>query len=299
MIASSHPRLMRRITLAAIAVSMAVCPSVAAAQSPLRVERQPEGLTIVADDTRLDEILRALAQQTGSRIAGLEHATDRVTVELHDVSVVDALRVILGDAHVNYLYSPRPKVSAEAALVWLYGALPPRPGGPEGIVVDAAVPADAAPVTGYAPKFPDNEVTRLSREGAFDVHATQASLLGLSKSADPDVRILALQTLALQPTSATKDAIHAALADPNIFVRGEALVLATSLGMGANEVSLLGDLLEHANPEVRSAAVLTLSGHTGEEARRLIQRAMTDEDGSVRALAGQAQRQQGGRKQQR
>lgn len=299
MIATSRPRLARQITGAAIAVLMAAPPMVAA-QASLRVERQPAGLTIVATDTRLDDILRALALQTGSRIAGLEHASDRVTVELHDVSVVEALRVILGDAHVNYLYSPRPKVSAEAALVWLYGALPPRPGGPEGIVVDALATADEAPASGYAPKFPDNEVTRLSREGAFDVHATQASLLGLAASPDPDVRIMALQTLALQPTAATKDAVRAALADSNIFVRGEALVLASSLGMGANQVALLGELLDNANPEVRSAAVLTLSSLQGDEARRLIERAMRDENGSVRALAGQAQRQQqGGRKQQR
>jgi HEAT repeat protein len=152
------------------------------------------------------------------------------------------------------------------------------------------------PTSGYAPKLPDNEVTRLSREGAFDVHATQASLLGLAKSADPDVRILALQTLALQPTSAAIEAIEAGLGDDSLFVRGESLVLLRSLAMGVGGNAQLGRLVSHPDAEVRGVAVMALVEQSGDDAERYLQQALKDEDAAVRRLATQAWSQHVGRK---
>lgn len=267
----------------------------------MRVEWSDQRLTIVADDTRLDTILREVAMRTGSRIIGLEHAGERVTVEIRTARLLDAMRQLLGPSHVNYLYMPRATSASgsERLLVWLYGATVPPPGAMrEAVIVDAGAPVGEAPVvSGYVPQVPDTEVARLHREGAFDGRATQASLLTLAKAADPEVRILALQTLALQETPATRDAIIEALADDSPFVRGEALVLATSVGSNAAGLSQLADLLAHRNPEVRSTAVLALSGLSGNEALRLIQRALSDENGAVRAIAAQALRQQGGKQQ--
>lgn len=284
--------------VAALVLSLGATVLGAAAQPAVRVEWSDQRLTVVADDTRLDTILREVAMRTGSRIVGLEHAGERVTVEIRNAYLLDAMRQLLEPSHVNYLYMPRASTASasDRLLVWLYGATAPRPGAlREAIVVDAAEPADDAPVvSGYAPRSVDNEVTRLQREGAFDVKATQASLLSLTKASDPDVRILALQTLALQPTSATTDAIAAALSDDSLFVRGEAMVLLRNLGMGIDTRGLLAAYIDHQDPEVRGVAVMALAERPGEEAQRLIQRALGDDDASVRRLAAQALRQQQG-----
>lgn len=280
--------------VAALVLSLGATVLGAAAQPAVRVEWSDQRLTVVADDTRLDTILREVAMRTGSRIVGLEHAGERVTVEIRGAYLLDAMRQLLEPSHVNYLYMPRASTASasDRLLVWLYGATAPRPGAlREAVIVDADDPAEPDANSGFAPRVPDSEVARLHREGAFDVHATQASLLGLAKSADPDVRILALQTLALQPTALTAEAIRAAVSDENIFVRGEAIVLLGALGQGKDAVSSLGALVDNGDPEVRGVAALVLGEQPGDEAEQLLRRALNDGDGAVRGFAAQSLRQ--------
>lgn len=286
----------RRSLVAAAALLASVPPSATSAQAPVRVERQGSGLTVVATDASLESVLRALARETGSRIAGLEHATERVNVDVRNADLLSALRAVFADLHVNYVYSPRASTSGLGAYVWLYGASAPKSSARASVVVDGAdVARDEMPSRGYAPQFRDDEVTRLSRDGAFDRNATQASLLGLAKSPDPEVRIRALQTLAFQPTDFAIDAIEAGLHDESLFVRGESVVLLRSLAMAVDAAPRLRALAEHENAEVRGVAVMALGEQSGDEAERLVQRALGDEDAGVRRMAEQARRQQVGR----
>lgn len=258
-------------------------------------------VTIAATEASLSDVLREFAVRTGSRVVGLEFGTERVTVDIRDAYLLDALRRLLADVAVNYLYMPiETATGAPRVAVHLYGRSAPRAGTPR-IVVDATANAVDNPVAsaGYAPVFRDDEVTRLSREGAFDRNATQASLLGLAKSPDPDVRILSLQTLALQPTDAAVDAIEAALRDDSLFVRGEAMVLIRALATSADGLPRLRALIDHPDAEVRGVAAMALAEHPGDEASDLIKRALNDEDGAVRGFAAQAQRQRESRKPRR
>lgn len=282
--------------VAALLLSLGLPVVGAAQQMAPRVEWNAERLTLVADDASLDALLREVAVKTGSRVVGLEHATERVSVDIRNARLIDAMRQLLSSARVNYLYMLRtsPVTSADRVVLRLYGATAPKPGAMrDALVVDASEPAgnETALLGGYAPRTVDNEVTRLHREGAFDVHATQASLLGLTKSTDPEVRILALQTLALQPTALTAEAIRAAVNDENIFVRGEAIVLLGALGQGKDAVSTLGALVDHEDPEVRGVAALVLGEQPGDEAEQLLRRALNDGDRAVRGFAAQSLRQ--------
>lgn len=263
------------------------------AQTPTRVEWRHQRLSITAVDTPLAPILREIALRTGSRVVGLEHATERVTIDMRDRALLDAVRALLAEVRVNYLYTPRVSASGrgESVTLWLYGASVPRGLSSGALIVDGAAAASADEPTvavGFAPQFRDDEVTRLSREGAFDAKATRASLLGLARSPDPDVRILALQTLALQPTAPVVEAIKAALRDENIFVRGEAMVLVRNLGLGADTVNVLGGFLEHEDPEVRGVAAMALGELEHPQAGFLLERALKDGDGAVRGFAARA-----------
>lgn len=282
--------------VSALLVCLAAPELAAREQQPQRVVWADQRLTIVAENAALDALLREVAVKTRSRVVGLEHATERVTVDIRNARLLDAMRQLLGSAHVNYLYIPRASASpvVDRVVLWLYGASAPRAGEMrEAVVVDArdTGAGELAALGGYAPQAAETEVARLHREGAFDLRATPASLMGLAKSPDPEVRVLALQSLALQPSAATAEMIASALRDENIFVRGEAMVLLASMGQGKEAVSTLGAFVEHDDPEVRGVAAMALGEQGGDEAELLLRRALNDGDGAVRGFAAQSLRQ--------
>jgi HEAT repeat protein len=289
-----------RAILAAVVLGTVVVtavPSQSVAQPASYVTRTGTGVNVVATGAPLNAVLRELALQTGSRIVGLEQATEPVTVDIRDAHVSDALRALLADARVNYLYilrsTPTP-AAADRVTLWLYGPSS-RPERMRASQTDVVGPTETTTPVGYlatvAEALNDDEVTRLHRDGAFDSKATEASLMSLAKSPNHEVRILALQSLALQSSPLGLETIRAALKDENPFVRGEAMGLLASLGQGPAGVAQLGALIAHEDPEVRGVAVMALGEQTGDEAQALLERALEDGDGAVRGFAARALQQ--------
>ncbi|MEZ5293357.1 MAG: HEAT repeat domain-containing protein [Vicinamibacterales bacterium] len=255
-----------------------------------------ERLSVTATNAPLADVLREVALRTGSKIVGLEQATERVTIDVRDATLSRVLHELLSDVDVNYVYRARPATRTGVAM-WLAGATAPRAsacpaGGCSGSGV-IAVDGAAAPLTTSwtTDPGPVDNVARLTAEGAFGAGATQASLIGLTKDPDFNVRIMAIQTLALQMTPEGVAAIRDALNDEHPFVRGEALGLLADAGSGPAATALVGELIEHPNPEVRETAAIVLGEREGEEARFLLERALGDEDGAVRGLAAQSLKQ--------
>lgn len=284
----------RRIPL--LVVLGLLAGAVPALAQPLSVEWVNERLTVSGSNVPLTRVLEEIGRRTGSVLTGVQTATQPVTVDIRNAGLVQALRSLLADADVNYLYIPtysdRSGAPTRVAL-WIYGAQHgdrlARRAGPVAVTLvdDAGSASVAAPVAATG----DDEA-QLVAEGHFDVKATESGLLSLAQSPNPDVRIRAFETLALQNSPAGHAAIRAGLDDPHPFVRAEATELLAHLPQPAGG-ALKGALalLEHPDAAVRFAGVATLTDDLSEPARFALERALNDDDKGVRDLAAQALRQ--------
>lgn len=276
----------------ACVVAWSVAPVDADAQT-LNVSFTGQRVSIVADLVPLSSVLTELARRTGSRIAGLDAAADVITVDIRDALLADAVRALLAEAKVNYVFmlrAPSGTESVDRLSLWLHQASATRAYARvtqtdffDGAETPGDVPAAPVPVV--------DEVTRLHADGAFGAGATEASLIGLTTAPSHEVRILALQTLALQSTKGGLQALQNALQDEHPFVRAEAMNLLISQSPGVAAVSRLGDLLAHEDPNVRGVAAMALGEQAGADADFLLRRALNDESPSVKALAGEALKQ--------
>lgn len=274
----------------------------AGAQS-LRVEWTGQRLTIAADDVPLATVLTEVARQTGSSVVGLEQASDRITVDIRDVTLSAALRTMLADK--NYIYIQRYSEATHAydrVKLWLYrtsaamasarpcagtGAGCDEP-GPGVVAFDGAVPTFTTEPFPRGASPAESEVARLQARGAFDLGAPEASLLESTKAADPGVRIRALETLAVKDTRAGRAAIAAALDDEDVFVRSAALnLMVDEAEAGGDATRRIGDLLDHRDPTARFSAVAALGEQSSAESEYQLRRALGDPDESVKRLAAQ------------
>ena len=291
-----HPLLVAVVLSAPVVAGL---PRDVSAQTSPSITWSNARVSVAATDTPLDAILRELAQRTGLRIVGIEQATERVTAHIRDAQLLDALRTLLAEVRVNYLYvlRPAPTTAADRVTLWLHGPSS-RPESMRALqreIVDPGEPV-AAESGGYpaalpAPGTGTDEVSRLHHEGAFGTKATEASLMGLAKSPSHDVRILALQTLVLQSTPLGIETVRAALKDEHPFVRAEALNLLISQSPGVGAVARLGDMTAHEDPTVRGVAAMALGEQMGDDAQLLLERALHDGDDAVRGFAARALQQ--------
>lgn len=270
-----------------------VVPIETAAAQTLSVSWTGQRVSIVAEQVSLSSVLTELAGRTGSRVAGLDAAADVITVDIRDARLVDALRALLAETKANYVFTLRLASGTESfdrLSLWLHQ---PSASGAYARVqaVDIFDGAETPSDLQAGPVPVVDEVTRLHAEGAFGARATEASLIGLTTSPSHEVRILALQTLALQSTTGGLQAIQAALGDEHPFVRAEAMDMLISQSPGVAAVSRLGGLLAHEDPDVRGVAAMALGEQAGADADFLLRRALYDESPSVKALAGEALKQ--------
>ncbi len=156
------------------------------------------------------------------------------------------------------------------------------------VAFDGALAGPSAERFPRGPSPAEAEVARLTVNGAFNPDAAEGSLLTLAKSPDANVRIRALQTLALQNSRLGYEAVSAALNDEHPFVRAEAVELALLLdGPGASAARQLGALVSHRDPAIRVSAALALGDEAGEDSEVLLKRLLDDDDASVRTTAAQ------------
>lgn len=274
-------------------VVWSVSSTEAADAQALSVSWTGQRVNIVAEQVSLSSVLTELARRTGARVAGLDAAADVITVDIRDALLVDAVRALLAETKVNYVFTlrlPSGTESVDRLTLWLHQPSASRAYArvqPVDIFDGAETPSDLQ--AGPVPVV--DEVTRLNADGAFGAGATEASLIGLTTSPSHEVRILALQTLALQSTKGGLQALQAALEDEHPFVRAEAMNMLISQSPGVAAVSRLGGLLAHEDPNVRGVAAMALGEQAGADADFLLRRALYDESPSVKALAGEALKQ--------
>ena len=274
------------ILIAGVITVIAWSSAPAQAQS-LTVQWANDRLTIVAADAPLASVLAEVARQTGSQMIGLEKITDAVTVEIHNEMIGDALTTLL--AKRNYIMTLAPATGVRrspSVIVWL-DASKRRVMESGGQTLEAA--SSGPDVFQQQPRMSTNqaELVQLEASGFFAPNAPESSLLTAAVSKNPAVRTRALETLAIQNTTAGVAAINKALEDPDPFVRGEALTLMMSLGNTREDTRRLGDLLlnTNADPAVRINAILTLAEHPGDEPDFLLKRAIASEDPVVKDVA--------------
>jgi HEAT repeat protein len=152
---------------------------------------------------------------------------------------------------------------------------------------DPSKPYDVAAAREFRarPNPAEAETARLTVAGLLSANTPESSLLATAKAADAGARIRALEMLAIQNTTAGRQALNQALDDPNPFVRGEAVTLLLSLGSDAEAARGVADLMTHKDPAVRFSATMALGEQSGEEAEFRLKRALNDEDRDVREMA--------------
>ena len=291
----------RRVLVSTIAaLALCACPLPARAQA-LLVDWSNQRLTVSGTNVPLATVLTEVARRTGSTIVGLERASRPVTVDIRNARLLDALRAILADVDLNYIYIPRISTapSYDRLTLWLYGSSHAVPGeqpctGGRAESCGSVVTFDGAeqPFLSAGPGASESEEAQLVADGHFDIKATEGGLLSLAKAPNYGVRVRALQALALQNSPAGHAAMTAALDDEHPFVRAEAIELLLHVGTPGGTGGLQrGDLLEHRDPEVRFSAVAALSEERTEGAELQLERALGDEDAGVRTIAADVLRQ--------
>ena len=299
--------------LSAVVLTWLCAAAAAADAQTFSVAWAHERLNVAARDAALADVLADVARQTGVTIVGLEKLPDRITVQVRNALLLDGLRTLLAGCDFIIRYSAVSD-SLDRVKVWvrapsnpasstsrLAEAIRPPPSSPalnppaasDDVPVDS-IAAAPSPEPDPLPEVPNptiDEVARLNAEGAFDARATESSLIGLTKSTNHEVRIRALQSLALQGTPIGMEAIKGALTDSNPFVRAEALDMLISQSPGPAAVGRLTELVEHADPAIRGTAAMALGDQAGDDADLILNRALEDADPSVRAFATQSLKQ--------
>jgi hypothetical protein len=273
--------------------------SIQAHAQSLNVDWTNAQLTVVARNAPLEAVLNEIARQTGSRMIGIEHLSNPISVEFRDADLVRVVRSLLDD--MDYVIALVDSSAAAADRRLVICVVPKRVAGLPGDRVrnseagaDAQHPSpaehlgppdDGTDRTIGVPSPSEAEVARLNAAGFFNPGEPEGSLLDAAHAPDPGVRIRALQTLALQNRKAGSEAIKAALEDTDPFVRSEALNLLVSASPGVEQVQRLSDLLADKDPAVRFTAVMALGDQIGDEAQVQLNRALDDDDPTVREIA--------------
>jgi len=253
----------------------------AQAQS-FRVEWNDDRLSVAASNAALPAVLAEVSRQANVRFVGLDRISGTLDADVNSALLLDALETLLAD--VNYVMSRPPANQPDARLViWLH----PRSG------------TVAAAASGGTPAEEGTRAT--SPIPTTDADAAKAALLEkvrmtdpgpwltATKAKDPLVRMQALEKLAAQDQYETLAAqiLEEALEDSDEGVRDQAFQL---LAVHATEDKVLDrieGLLAHPNAAVRLTAVSALRSRTGDEVKRLLNRALGDDSQAVRIIAGE------------
>ena len=186
-----------------------------------------ERLTVQVQDRSLDWVLEQISRE--SRVAIVRAAgvgDERVSLQLHDVPLDDALREILTDHDAFFFYGVEREAPASLSVVWVY----PRGQG-----------------RGFAPVPPEAWAS------------TQEMQEQAKADADPAARAKAIEALVERKGGQARDAVLEALRDRDDQVRTQALYAALSAGLGIPAQALAQMALRDPSPNVRFLALQGLA----------------------------------------
>jgi len=246
-----------------------------------RVEWNDDRLSVAASNAALPAVLAEVSRQANVRFVGLDRISGTLDADVKSALLLDALETLLAD--VNYVMSRPPADQPDARLViWLH----PRSGN----VPAASASAKPEEATRATSVFPTTDADAAMAALLEKVRMTDPGpWLTATKAEDPLVRMQALEKLAAQDQYETLAAqiLENALEDPDDGVRDQAFEL---LAVHATEEKVLDrieGLLAHPNAGVRLTAVSALRSRSGDEVKRLLNRALGDESQAVRSVAGE------------
>lgn len=213
-------------------------------------------VTVHVRDALLSEVLDEIAGQTGLRIEGHASMADRITIELDQLSLEDALRLILDDQRYALYYVREALPDGETVRV------PQR----------LRIFPDEADVRARSGSVDD------TAEASLDADTIEASKMRtvLKSSDDPWDREDAVEALAEseQPDVAVP-LLRVALTDRDEYVRLAAIEALATLG-GDRAVEALEMALRDKDVVIREEAIETLEAIGGEQAARSLTVALQD-----------------------
>ena len=252
---------------------------------PVEIGVTVEGelLTIRVQDARLDDVLRAIAEQAGLRLK-LTGDLGRPTTAWFEIRLEDGLRHLVGDNGLILIYEPSRGHSGRHVLteIWV-----------RGVSDGSVVTFEPAASEGALAEF-YFDLERFDREGklravralvGLDDPAAIADLaLILARESDPMVRRVAAVGLGNRQGPEAIDALSAALGDRDRSVRFQAIHGLAKIG-GRDSAEALATALRDNDPAIRLQTVLALqriddASTVGELARVLAE----DTDSEVRRV---------------
>jgi hypothetical protein len=237
---------------------------------------RPAGITIVdgrasivVENRPIRWVLEAIAKQTGIMFNVAREVEDRrISVQLHDVSIEQALRSLLTDFDVFFYVGSQSSSPPSLRTVWVY----PQDRGRTLMPLENRTDVD-------------KESIQVESDMSNDDKATTEALVEMVHDDDPTVRVQGLSALA--DSSETDDAtvrstLAAALLDPDASVRAYAVQALGSRG-GEEAMEHLWEALSDPDPSVRVMAVETVDPRG--QGITLLEVAASDSDETVRSTA--------------
>ena len=225
-------------------------------------------VSVQVRDAPLNVVLDEIARQTGLRVEGHAASADQITIELDQVSLAEALRLILDDRRyvVEYALEALPNAGETVRIPQRVRIFP-----------------DAADVRARSGSVNNDDTADAGLDGdTIDVWRMRAVLVSAD---DPWDREDAVEELAEseQPDIAVP-LLRMALTDRDEYVRLSAVeALATLRGDGAAEA--LGMALRDNESAIRKEAIETLEAMGGDQAVRSLTVALQDVDADLRRRA--------------
>lgn len=217
---------------------------------------EDEILAINVRGARLDDVLRAIAEQAGIRLK-LTGDLGHPTTAWFAVRLEEGVRHLVGDNGLIMIYEPVRSQAGQHSLaeIWVRGSLD----GPV-VTFSPAANGDALDRLYYGlDRFDREGKLRAVRElvGLDDATATADLALVLSREPDPKVRRAAAIGLGDNASPEALDALSAALGDRDRSVRFHAIHGLAKIG-GRESAAALTTTLWERDPAVRLQSVLAL-----------------------------------------
>ena len=274
----------------------------AGAAAELAVEIADGRLSVRVGGMPLDQVLEAVAAQSEIAITVRGDAGTVRPQAFADLPVEAAIRRLAGDRGLLMLFAPAGDGGMPGRLrqVRVYGDLPSddtRADPP--LVRTFGTPPRQRPPAAPSPPLPAYEelATKGKSERLMAIRAlarnkdeAAVAMLGalLAQDADGMVRRIAATALGNVGGKSAAAALEAALADPQVEVRIQAMRGLLAID-GKAAAAPLGELaLGDADPALRRQAVDLLATLRSDEARSTIRLASSDPDEAVRAAAEEA-----------
>ena len=261
--------------------------------SAIHVNIQRGLLTVDLRDAPLAEVLRAIGERAGLKVAIDGEASSLVTESFAGVPLEEGIKRLVGDASLVFKYAASPGDASAVALseVWIYVR---SPGDQEVTGADVNEQPDVATSENWVNQalLRPEPVARLDavRELARQPEEATVGVLGqiLSGDEDPIVRREAAAALGRVGGAEAAAALTPALSDKEPAVRMQAVRAIGRIGDDGGAQALGAVLSGDPDPLVRRLAVRALSAQGIAVSRAALEAATSDPNESVRREAASA-----------